>query len=250
MDASGEKDQRPIGERDIVAGVVVKGSLSARLIIGLIVIGVGMLFFLQTMGLANVQGVWRYWPAAFVAIGLVKVFTPGGVSGRVFGGIITLFGSLLLLDRMGYLHFSFNQVWPLVLVFVGIAIVWRALSGDRFTEGSQTDGSATLNTVAIMGGVNRRNTSQAFRGGEITALMGGAELDLSQATPVPEGAVLELFAMWGGIEILVPGDWTVENRVTPLMGGAEDSRKIVGSDGKKRLILKGMAIMGGVEIKN
>jgi hypothetical protein len=191
----------------------------------------------------------RYWPAALVAIGLVKVFTPGGAAGRVFGGLIALFGTLLLFDKLEYLSFSWSRTWPLALVFLGIAIVWRALMGDRFGDGP-TDSSATMNTVAIMGGVNRKNTSPAFRGGEITAVMGGAEIDLSQATPTPEGAVLELFAMWGGIEIQVPGDWTVENRVTPLMGGAEDTRKVVGADGKKRLILKGLAIMGGIEVKN
>jgi predicted membrane protein len=249
MDVNPEKNPGALRDRDIVAGVIVKGSLSARLIIGLIVIGLGVLFFLGTMGIVETRSVWRFWPAAFIAIGLVKVLTPGGMAARVFGGVIALFGTLLLLDRLEYLHFSWHRMWPLALVFLGITIVWRALAGDRFADGL-TDASATMNTVAIMGGVNRRNTSQAFRGGEITAIMGGAELDLSQATPVPEGAVLELFAMWGGIEIQVPGDWTVENRVTPLMGGAEDSRKIVGSDGRKRLILKGLAIMGGIEIKN
>jgi len=249
MDDSPQKEPRPITRQDLVAGVVVRGSLSARLVIGLIVMGMGVLFFLGTMGVIEVRSVWRFWPAAFVAIGLVKALTPGGAAARVFGVIIALFGGLLLLDRLEYIHFAWNRMWPLALVFLGIAIVWRALAGDSPGPRAE-DGSATVNTVAIMSGVNRRSTSPAFRGGEITALMGGAEIDLLQATPTPEGAVLELFAMWGGIEIQVPGDWTVENRVTPLLGGAEDSRKVVGTDPTKRLILKGMAIMGGVEIKN
>jgi len=249
MDDNKSSDPDRITENDIVAGLVVKGSLSARLIIGLIVMGMGVLFFLGTMGIIEIHTVWRYWPAALIGVGLVKLFSPGGVEGRVFAGAVALFGTLLLLDKLEYITFNWSRMWPLAVVFVGSMIVWRAIAGDRTARG-QTDTSGALNGFAVMGGVNRKNTSKAFRGGEITAIMGGAELDLTQATPVPEGAVMDLFAMWGGIEIHVPADWTVENRVAPLMGGAEDSRKAVGTDGKKRLILKGMAIMGGVEVKN
>jgi predicted membrane protein len=251
MDDSQQKDPRPIGGQDLVAGVVVKGSLSARLIIGLVITGVGILLLLGSMGLVDIhfRDIMRCWPAILVAVGLVKVFSREGAATRVFGGVLATFGMLLLLDRFGYLNFDWKLMGPIAIVFLGITIVWRALAGSP-TRASETDASATLGTVAIMGGANRKNTSQGFRGGEVTAVMGGAEIDLTQATPVPEGAVLELFAMWGGIEIQVPGDWTVENRVTPLMGGSEDTRKTVGKDGKKRLILKGLAIMGGVEVKN
>jgi predicted membrane protein len=252
MDDNKQQEPRPIGEQDLVAGVIVRGSLSARLIIGLIITGAGILLFLGSLGLVDIhfRDVVRCWPALLVAVGLVKVFTRGeGAASRVFGGVLTIFGSLLLLDRFGYLHFDWKLMGPLALVFLGIIIVWRALAGGMSHAG-QTDASANLGTVAIMGGVNRKNSSQNFRGGEITALMGGAEIDLTQASPAPEGAVLELFAMWGGIEITVPGDWTVENRVTPLMGGVEDKRRTVGTDPKKHLTLKGLAIMGGVEIKN
>lgn len=251
MDDSRQKDPRPIGEQDLVAGVVVRGSLSARLIIGLVITGVGIVLLLGSLGLIDVhlKDVLRCWPAILLVVGLVKVFSREGAATRVFGGVLATFGTLLLLDGFGYLNFDWRLVWPIALVFLGIVIVWRALAGSP-SRAHETDASATLNSVAIMGGVNRKNTSKVFRGGEITAIMGGAEIDLTQATPVPEGAVLELFAMWGGIELTVPGDWTVENRVAPLMGGSEDSRKVVGTEGTKRLILKGLAIMGGVEVKN
>jgi len=79
-------------------------------------------------------------------------------------------------------------------------------------------------------------------------------------------AVLDCFAFWGGVEIKVPADWTVEVTGVPLLGGFADtrreSRRVVGGIGalhpestpvapnEKRLQVKGMVIMGGVEVKN
>ena len=50
----------------------------------------------------------------------------------ILAGIITLFGSLLLLDRLDYINFGWGKVWPLAIVCLGLVIVWRALVGERF----------------------------------------------------------------------------------------------------------------------
>ena len=55
--------------------------------------------------------------------------------------------------------------------------------------------------------------------------MGGVTLDLRQAKMTPEGAVLDAFAFWGGIEIKVPESWQVRGEVIPLMGGFEDKTR-------------------------
>jgi hypothetical protein len=103
---------------------------------------------------------------------------------------------------------------------------------------------------ALMGGVTRQVIGVPFRGATMTAVMGGVELDLRQAT-LPEDAVIELFAFWGGIEIFVPRDWVVVNQGFALMGSIEDKTgNLPQRPGQPRLVLRGMALMGGVEIKN
>ena len=78
--------------------------------------------------------------------------------------------------------------------------------------------------------------------------MGGIELDLRQAGTENGEAVIDVFVLWGGIEITVPPDWTVSNQVTPILGGAED--KSTGTQqARNRLIVKGVVIMSGVDIK-
>jgi hypothetical protein len=56
--------------------------------------------------------------------------------------------------------------------------------------------------------------------------------------------------MWGGIELRVPEDWTVISRVVPVLGGLEDKTRAPQGAGTHRLIVRGFAIMGGIEIKN
>jgi len=62
--------------------------------------------------------------------------------------------------------------------------------------------------------------------------------------------VLDVFAMWGGIEILVPADWGVVVQGTPIMGAFEDKTSPPRDGSGAKLIIKGVVIMGGVEIKN
>jgi hypothetical protein len=101
-----------------------------------------------------------------------------------------------------------------------------------------------------MSGVSRGSNAAEFRGADLTAIMGGCEIDLRQASVAPgQEAVVDVFAFWGGIEMRVPEDWTVVSRVTPLMGGIEDQTR-PSPTASKRLQVRGFAIMGGISIKN
>jgi predicted membrane protein len=78
--------------------------------------------------------------------------------------------------------------------------------------------------------------------------MGGLEIDLHNASIKGE-AVIDIFAMMGGVEMRVPEDWLVVIEGFPFMGGYENKTHAP-KDTTKRLVIKGTAVMGGVEIKN
>jgi hypothetical protein len=127
-------------------------------------------------------------------------------------------------------------------------MVWRGFGGRRAMR--PDDGHSTFSALAIMGGVARRSNAQAFRGADLTAVMGGCEIDLRQASIEPgTEAVIDVFAMWGGIEIKVPPDWTVVTRAIPIMGGVEDKTHAPAT-ADKRLIIRGLLLMGGAGVKN
>ena len=81
--------------------------------------------------------------------------------------------------------------------------------------------------------------------------MGGCNLDFRSALiQPPNQAVLEVFALCGGIEIRVPEDWTVVSELEVILGGVDDRKAAPPKDESKRLILRGTVLMGGVEVKN
>ena len=105
-----------------------------------------------------------------------------------------------------------------------------------------------IDIVAIMSGSQGNIASPNFIGGDITAVMGGVELDLRNASIETE-AVINVFTFWGGISLKVPNDWSVVNSANAVLGGIDDST-VPNMSANKRLIITGTSVMGGVEIKN
>jgi Domain of unknown function (DUF5668) len=104
----------------------------------------------------------------------------------------------------------------------------------------------------FMGGGVRKVHGNSFQGAELTAVMGGCGLDLRNAGMLGPEAVVDVFVMWGGIEIKVPETWVVVNETLALMGGSDDKTKQLSDPGRirPRLIVRGFILMGGIEIKN
>jgi predicted membrane protein len=222
--------------------------LTPQLFVGFVVIIVGLLMTFDNLGLVRAERFLRFWPAALIGLGALKLWYSRQGLGGAFGGFIFLVvGTWLLLEKLAVVQLSFWDMWPTLLVFFGAFLVWQGLSGP--TRRVSADTAGTVTGIAVLGAVVRGNNSPAFRGGELTAVMGGVELDLRQAAINGE-AVIEIFGLWGGIEIRVPEDWTVESRIVPVLGGVEDKTRPLQGATRHRLVLRGLIIMAGIEIKN
>ena len=222
--------------------------ITGQLVLGLSIAVLGVLFTLDNLHILRAREVLRFWPVALIAIGLVHVSQAKTAAGTVGGGVWILVGVVLLGGRLGLFHANIFSLWPLILVLVGARIVWQTTAGERAVD--QGDAGATVSAIAVMGGFERRITSHEFRGGEITAFMGGGKLDLRDAIPAGGQAVVNVFAMMGGFEILVPETWRVISEVTPFMGGIEDKSRTSSQPTAPCLVLRGFMMMGGVTIKN
>jgi predicted membrane protein len=221
-----------------------------QLVLGLLIVCLGVALTLDSLGIADAERLIRFWPAGLIAIGLAKLWQcRGSFSGMLGGLVLTAIGTFLLLGNLGIVHVSIVtlwRLWPLFLVLFGTSLVWRSLAGRR---PAPNDSNSVVSAVAVLSGVNRGNNSASFRGGDLTAVMGGCEVDLRQAQINGE-AVIDVFAMWGGIEIRVPQDWTVVSQVTPLLGGFDDKTRPTQTASVHRLVIRGFVIMGGIEVKN
>lgn len=102
---------------------------------------------------------------------------------------------------------------------------------------------------AILEPLDFTSTAQQFRGGSLTCWFGGGVLDLRGARLDPAGARLDLRAVYGGAQIVVPETWEVELRVIGLIGGAGDARpKQERPADAPQLSIRGIAIVGGIGI--
>lgn len=229
-------------------------SMSSQVVLGLLVILAGVLFLLDNLHILDLHRAVSFWPMVFIIVGTVKLCDTQTRAGQVVGGIFIAVGGLMILDRLDIIDFNVRTLWPLFFIGFGIYTLYKARTGRRLIQidgvkdEKDLGGTGVLDVTAILGGIERRVFTPDFRGGEVTAVMGGCALDLRNSSIQGE-AVVTVFAFWGGVTMKVPPDWTVILNGTPIMGGFEE-KTIAPPDSSKRLIVRGYAIMGGVEVRN
>ena len=241
---------------------------TTQMLIGAGVILAGILFLIDNLGWIDLDMRIHFWPFILMVFGVSTLAqSPRRGSGAAFAGIfMILFGAISLLKGLGLIYISWRILFPIGIIGVGLMMVFRAKrrstaplahqvadldNPDRSAFSHVSEGETServLDLNAILGGFQRKVTTQDFRGGDLTSVMGGIDLDMRTAS-MNGTAVLNVFALMGGISIKVPTDWTVELEGTPILGGF-DEKTMQPKDASKRLVVRGTAIMGGVEIRN
>ena len=245
-------------------------TLNPQFIIGLGLVLFGTLLTLDRMELIDAARSFRFWPVVLIALG-AWIVIERGQTGRSFPGYVLLIvGSFLLLDALGVVRVRFWELfWPVMIVLVGARMIMQTPSYRRRRHGftaNATAGSAqaasepdgTISMFSVLGSDQRAINDKAFRGGDVTTIIGGTQLDLRQAAIEPGGqAVVNIFVLMGGHEVWVPSGWTVVVEVTPVLGGVEDKRLPQVFDAAARaagtpprLVLRGLVMLGGLTIKN
>ncbi len=215
-----------------------------RVVLGLLLAAFGLVATLENLGY-EVESIGQYWPVLVILIGLLRLVT--GSPSRASGLFWLLAGSILLLPAVSD-RVAWQDIWPLLLILGGLALVGRSFLGRR-PKIRRGDSADWVSGVGMLHGFERRLETDSFRGGDLLAFMGACEVDLTRCDLAPEGAEIQVLAFWGGIELRVPEDWVVEVRVSAFMGGAEEKvrqRTTVGPP----LVVRGLVMMGGIEVRN
>lgn len=243
-----------------------RSPFGARLWFGLVLMTLGVLWTLDNTGVIDAERVLQFWPFVLILFGLLKLTGTGMARRPTSGMVFLIIGALFAIDQFGIWRWDLGDMWPLFLIALGGLIIWRSVRGPRagrrwgpevrvFGAERRADAGGppdadTFSCVAVWSGVDRKATSQALRGGDFTAVMGGGDLDLRGAAPVEDGAEVEVLVVMGGLDIHVPEDWVVINDVQVVMGAVEDNRRVGVPSSHRVLRLKGFVMMGGVDVKN
>jgi len=173
------------------------------------------------------------------------------------GVIFVAIGGFWFLSRYSDFNVKhyFYEYWPILLIAFGIFIIFDRRKSNSVNIGTNDFNETDLDyidDVSIFGGGNISVNSQNFKGGKVTVILGGKNLDLHQANLAEGTNILETTAIFGGIEVILPRDWKVVVNVTSIFGGVDDKRVINVNqvyESNKVLVIKGAAIFGGCELK-
>lgn len=224
-------------------------------IIGAFLILIGVVYFLHATNIIELSlfGSILQHPFALVMV-LVGTMILINSDNKLFGGIIASLGIFFIAkDELG---FDGHVFWPVIIIAVGVYILLKKNTHPKACNGKthfphefQKD---IIDDVAIFGGGSRNIKSDNFKGGDIVAIFGGSEIDLTQCKLAEGENILDVVLLFGGTELIVPRDWDIRMQVTPIFGGFSN-KKFRGYDtvdNTRWLVIKGVAMFGGGEIKS
>jgi predicted membrane protein len=219
---------------------------------GILFIAAGTLFLLDKMQVLNFGDVAsKFWPLILILIGLSTLF---GSRFRNFfaGSLILLLGVLFQLSTLGVLKEGvWHYTWPVVLILIGIWVLFKPSVRRGRYQTSTTVTNDRLDVSLIMTGIKQRVVSKAFTGGEVSTVMGSANLDLTECVIAGEKAVINISTVMGGVGLRIPKNWKLVVDASPIMGGVEDrTSQFPAEQAVATLEVKVSTVMGGVEIEN
>jgi len=254
-----------------------------RMLIGVIIIAVGGFLLLDKLDFFFFPSWLFSWPLILIVIGFLigakQQFNGMGWLILIFVGVYFFVRDVLPFDWD--LH---AYTLPVLIIMIGILILFRSAASrgrqnhdyragqpnpsNPYAQGnpsssegpsesargdfrSTATGEDVIDMTAVFGGIKKRVFSKNFRGGDITTLFGGAEIDFTQAD-INGRASVDMTQFFGGTTLIVPANWAIESDLVAILGGINDKRMHVVEPGEtnKVLAISGTAIFGGIEIKN
>lgn len=261
----------------------VRNNNTSRICGGLIIIGVGLVFLLRNLGYYIPDWIFS-WHVLLIIIGLLIGYK------RNFNGpgwmIMILVG--LFFTARAIIGFDISKYYfPMIFILIGLFLLckpkrsatdrhrrckarWKNRTRRKYEalgdlnipdddsagypvddKDAGIDKNDVLDSVSIFGGNHHKVYSKHFKGGDVIAVFGGSDINLTQADF--EGVVkLDIVAVFGGVKIVIPPGWEVKSEVTAIFGGIDDKRtlNVAAVEPRKVLIIEGVAMFGGVDIRN
>ncbi len=224
-----------------------------KVLIGVVLVLAGLFLILRNTGIFPdfIDNVVFSWPMLLVTIGLVMTLSS---TEKTAGIIVMAVGGFFMIPMVFRETFHmYNMFWPAIFIIVGILFIISRRKVFASGAAKGMTGDDYIDYVNIFSGTDRQVVSQNFKGGRISAVFGGTELDLTKARLAPGRNDLEIACVFGGATIIVPDTWYVTIEVTPVLGGFTDSRKLTPGrtvDSTSQLVIRGAVVFGGGEIKS
>lgn len=120
---------------------------------------------------------------------------------------------------------------------------------DNFNGAQYENEMDYVYNTSIFSGFKRIIQSKTFKGGNITLIFGGIELDFSYASP-SSPAILDINQAFGEVKLYLPDDWFVDNQINHLLSVVKEHRfnPAQNAGSSKVLVIKGISLFAAIEI--
>lgn len=193
------------------------------------------------------------WEIIFVFIGIFILLTKRAViPGLIFIGV----GLFLILPDIPSFHFiQIWMLWPILLIAIGMSLLLQNRTHHEDGRPRNKDESRDdyVDEVSIFSGGEKIISSQNFKGGKITTIFGGSEINLLNAKLAKGPVYIDIAALFGGATLIVPENWNIKTDLVTIFGGFADKRHVNTETQDKDesvLYIKGVVIFGGGELKS
>ncbi|MGD8780392.1 MAG: hypothetical protein PVH88_15685 [Ignavibacteria bacterium] len=223
---------------------------SPKIWIGLFLIIIGGLFLLDNFHIIEIPYFIRdigILPLFFLVAGAAVFFS----TNNKLGGIV-----LFLIG----IFFMGGEFWPIVLMVIGAYFLFSKDRPFRFAtkihmedDDKEAKDQDKINDMSIFGGGEKTYYTSNFKGGSVISIFGGSEINLNNCKLAEGTNTIDMVTIFGGNTFIVPRDWLIVNEALPLFGGFSDKRvkdPNISYDESKKLVIKGIVIFGGGEIKS
>ena len=221
--------------------------MNTRTAIAGILIIIGILLLLDNVFYISFGGIiGDWWPMILVIIGIVSLSKS---KRSIFSGVVLIIiGLVLQAWELNWIQGSFwSIIWPLALILIGLSLFSHAKSRkDKVISDDEID------ITTVFGGSGEKVVSDNFKGGDISAIFGGANIDMRNARLSAGGATIEVTTAFGGVELVVPENWRIITKGTPILGALDNKAHVSLDDDSETPLLRVnyFVMFGGIEIKN
>jgi hypothetical protein len=131
------------------------------------------------------------------------------------------------------------------LMLASVAGLFIARATKQRIEEVDAPDADEIRLAAIFEPMSFRSTATRFRGGSVDCWYGGGVIDLREAVLDPGGARLDVRAVFGGAQVVVPASWRVSSKVVGIGGLGDGRPRAEYEPDAPHLTIEGLAIFGG-----
>lgn len=241
-------------------------------VLSVVLIAIGIIMILgQFMDIELGDTVWTWWPMALVIGGLYYLSNPRDT---LYSGLLLLgAGVAFQLEKLDISSSFWSLFFPYLLIVLGIYFALGSKNrktrpqakqkhdteykrGNRVSEERETTQdyySEHHDISAVFSSAEKKIDDQNFSYSSINSVMASCEVDMRSSKAAGDRVEIGLRAIMGNIEIMIPSNWRLVLKGTPILGNIEDKTRGSYPDDNRptvECIVDFECIMGNIEIRD